>query len=63
MMRHHIRMPHSKFIMGMALAALLITAGLCSPNLHLANRKNVIYALSRFKTSWLSRLSFCFALA
>jgi sulfite dehydrogenase (quinone) subunit SoeC len=55
MMPHHIRMPQSTFVVGMCVAALLITAGLCLSSLHLANRKNAIYALSRFKTSWLSR--------
>lgn len=36
-------------------AALLITAGLISSTLHLANRKNAWRALSQFRTSWLSR--------
>ena len=36
-------------------ALALVTAGLCSSTLHLANPKNARYALSRVKTSWLSR--------
>ncbi len=55
MMRHHIRMPQNTFIAGIIIAALLITAGLCASTLHLANRKNAIYAMRRFRTSWLSR--------
>jgi sulfite dehydrogenase (quinone) subunit SoeC len=55
MMGSHIRMPQSTFINGVIVAGLLIIAGLCSSTLHLANRKNAIYSLSRFKTSWLSR--------
>lgn len=37
------------------LATVLLTAGLLSSTLHLANRKNAWRAFSRFKTSWLSR--------
>jgi sulfite dehydrogenase (quinone) subunit SoeC len=55
MMSAHIRMPQTTFITGLIVAGLLITAGLCSSTLHLANRKNAIYSLARFKTSWLSR--------
>jgi sulfite dehydrogenase (quinone) subunit SoeC len=55
MMSAHIRMPQHTFLAGMAMAGALITIGLCSSTLHLARRKNAIYALSRFKTSWLSR--------
>ena len=55
LMGNHIRMDATTFYKGAALAALLITAGLISSTLHLANRKNAIYALTRFKTSWLSR--------
>jgi sulfite dehydrogenase (quinone) subunit SoeC len=55
MMSAHIRMPQTTFITGAIVAGLLITAGLCSSTLHLANRKNAIYSLTRFKTSWLSR--------
>lgn len=51
----HIRMDAATFYKGAALAALLITGGLLSSTLHLANRKNAIYALTRFKTSWLAR--------
>ncbi|MGI9333070.1 MAG: dimethyl sulfoxide reductase anchor subunit family protein [Gammaproteobacteria bacterium] len=38
-----------------AVALVLVTAGLCSSTLHLANPKNARLALSRVKTSWLSR--------
>jgi sulfite dehydrogenase (quinone) subunit SoeC len=55
MMNLHIRMPQTTFISGAIVAGLLVTAGLCSSTLHLANRKNAIYSLTRFKTSWLSR--------
>ncbi len=55
LMSDHIRMDATTFYKGAALAASLITAGLISSTLHLANRKNAIYALTRFKTSWLSR--------
>lgn len=37
------------------LSALLLTAGLLSSTLHLANRKNAWRAFARFRTSWLSR--------
>ena len=40
---------------GSALALVLITAGLLSSTLHLANPKNAWRSFSRFKTSWLSR--------
>jgi DMSO reductase anchor subunit len=40
---------------GQLLALVLITAGLLSSTLHLANPKNAWRAFSRFKTSWLSR--------
>jgi sulfite dehydrogenase (quinone) subunit SoeC len=55
MMGAHIRMPQHTFVTGFIAAGLLITAGLCSSTLHLANRKNAIYSLTRFRTSWLSR--------
>ena len=43
-------------IVGVGLIALvLVTAGLLSSMLHLANPKNAWRAFSRFKTSWLSR--------
>ena len=37
------------------IALVLVTAGLLSSTLHLANPKNAWRAFSRFKTSWLSR--------
>jgi sulfite dehydrogenase (quinone) subunit SoeC len=37
------------------LAGLLVAAGLLSSLLHLANPRNARFALSRFRTSWLSR--------
>ena len=55
LMGNHIRMDATTFYKGAALAALLITAGLISSTMHLANRKNAIYAMTRFRTSWLSR--------
>jgi sulfite dehydrogenase (quinone) subunit SoeC len=54
-MQHHIRMDATTFYKALAIALLLTVAGLCSSTLHLANRKNVVYALSRWRTSWLSR--------
>ncbi len=44
-----------QMIAGQLLALVLITAGLLSSTLHLANPKNAWRAFSRFKTSWLSR--------
>jgi len=55
LMADHIRMDALTFYKGAAIAALLITAGLLSSTLHLANRKNAVYALTRWRTSWLSR--------
>lgn len=55
LMADHIRMDADTFLKGAAIAALLITAGLVSSTLHLANRKNAIYALTRVRTSWLAR--------
>jgi DMSO reductase anchor subunit len=55
LMGNHIRMDATTFYKGAALAALLITAGLISSTVHLANRKNAIYAITRIRTSWLSR--------
>ena len=55
LMADHIRMDATTFYKGAAIAAVLITAGLISSTLHLANRKNAIYALTRVRTSWLAR--------
>lgn len=55
LMADHIRMDGDTFFKGAAIAALFITLGLVSSTLHLANRKNVIYALTRVRTSWLAR--------
>ena len=55
LMANHIRMDATTFYKGAAIAAVLITAGLVSSTLHLANRKNAIYALTRIRTSWLAR--------
>lgn len=55
LMANHIRMDATTFYKGAAIAAALITAGLVSSTLHLANRKNAIYALTRIRTSWLAR--------
>ena len=55
LMANHIRMDATTFYQGASIAAALITAGLFASTLHLANRKNVIYALTRFRTSWLAR--------
>ncbi len=55
LMADHIRMDATTFYKGAAIAAALITAGLVSSTLHLANRKNAIYALTRIGTSWLAR--------
>lgn len=55
LMADHIRMDATTFYEGAAIAAALITAGLVSSTLHLANRKNAIYALTRIRTSWLAR--------
>jgi sulfite dehydrogenase (quinone) subunit SoeC len=55
LMADHIRMDGDTFFKGTAIAAGLITAGLISSTLHLANRKNAIYALTRVRTSWLAR--------
>ena len=55
LMADHIRMDATTFYKGAAFAAALITAGLISSTLHLANRRNAIYALTRVRTSWLAR--------
>lgn len=55
LMADHIRMDGATFYKGALIAGLFITAGLVSSTLHLANRKNAIYSLTRVKTSWLSR--------
>ena len=55
LMANHIRMDATTFYKGAGIAAALITAGLVSSTLHLANRKNAIYALTRIRTSWLAR--------
>jgi len=55
LMADHIRMDALTFYKGAAIAAVLITAGLVSSTLHLANRKNAVYALTRVRTSWLAR--------
>ncbi len=55
LMADHIRMDGATFYKGIAIAAIMITAGLLSSTLHLANRKNAIFSLARVKTSWLSR--------
>ena len=55
LMADHIRMDGATFYKGVLIAGLLITAGLVSSTLHLANRRNAIYSLTRIKTSWLSR--------
>jgi sulfite dehydrogenase (quinone) subunit SoeC len=54
-MQQHIRMDVNTFYKALAIAIVLTIAGLCSSTLHLANRKNVVYSLSRWRTSWLSR--------
>jgi sulfite dehydrogenase (quinone) subunit SoeC len=54
-MQHHIRMDATTFYKALAIALVLTTAGLFSSTLHLANRKNAIYALTRWRSSWLSR--------
>ncbi len=48
-------MDATTFYKGAVIAAALITSGLISSTLHLANRKNAIYALTRVHTSWLAR--------
>jgi DMSO reductase anchor subunit len=45
----------AQMVAGELLALVLISAGLLSSTLHLANPKNAWRAFSRFKTSWLSR--------
>jgi sulfite dehydrogenase (quinone) subunit SoeC len=54
-MPHHIRMDVATFHKAIGIAIVLTAAGLFSSTLHLANRKNAIYALTRWRTSWLSR--------
>ena len=55
LMADHIRMDGATFYKGAFIAGLFISAGLVSSTLHLANRRNAIYSLTRVKTSWLSR--------
>ncbi|MEI6546530.1 MAG: DmsC/YnfH family molybdoenzyme membrane anchor subunit, partial [Burkholderiales bacterium] len=43
------------FWLAFVLAAVLVTAGLMSSTLHLANRRNAWRAFARFRSSWLSR--------
>ena len=50
-----VKMDVSTVFIGGILALVLITAGLLSSTLHLANPKNAWRAVMRFKTSWLSR--------
>jgi DMSO reductase anchor subunit len=50
-----VKMDSSTVIIGGLLALVMITAGLLSSTLHLANPKNAWRAVMRFKTSWLSR--------
>jgi sulfite dehydrogenase (quinone) subunit SoeC len=54
-MQHHIRMDLATFYKAIAIAVVLTALGLISSTLHLANRKNAVYALTQWKTSWLSR--------
>lgn len=51
----HSSPPSANWWWAFAVAAALVTLGLLSSTLHLANRKNAWRAFSRFKTSWLSR--------
>jgi sulfite dehydrogenase (quinone) subunit SoeC len=51
----HSKAPSPSWWFAFGLAGALITAGLLSSTLHLANRKNAWRAFSRFRTSWLSR--------
>ena len=44
-----------QFWLAFAAAALLVTAGLISSTLHLANPRNAWRAFARFRSSWLSR--------
>ena len=43
------------FVSGSVIGLVLVTGGLLSSTLHLANPKNAWRAFSRFRTSWLSR--------
>ncbi|MGI9288513.1 MAG: dimethyl sulfoxide reductase anchor subunit family protein, partial [Pseudomonadales bacterium] len=45
----------TELIWGGLLGIILVTVGLLSSTLHLANPKNAWRAFNRFKTSWLSR--------
>jgi sulfite dehydrogenase (quinone) subunit SoeC len=51
----HSSPPSPQWWTAAGVAAALITLGLVSSTLHLANRKNAWRAVARFKTSWLSR--------
>ncbi len=46
---------HDQVLVSGTLAMILITIGLMSSSLHLANPKNAWRSMSRFRTSWLSR--------
>lgn len=50
-----IPMTNSVLLSGGVLALVMITVGLLSSTLHLANPKNAWRSFSRFRTSWLSR--------
>ena len=50
---HAVEMP--ELIGGGLLGLVLVTIGLLSSTLHLANPKNAWRAFNRFRTSWLSR--------
>ena len=51
----HSSPPSTNWWWALGLAGILVTLGLLSSTLHLANPKNAWRAFSRFKTSWLSR--------
>jgi sulfite dehydrogenase (quinone) subunit SoeC len=51
----HLAAASTQWWAGAVAAGLLLTAGLISSTLHLANPKNAWRAFSRFRTSWLSR--------
>ncbi len=51
----HDAPPSMQWWLAALIAVLLLTAGLISSTLHLANPKNAWRAFSRFRTSWLSR--------
>lgn len=51
----HEAAPSQAWWIAAVVAVVLLTVGLISSTQHLANPKNAKYALSRFRTSWLSR--------